>query len=253
MRYLRAELFFIIMIVMLCGAGLVLFWQFKLIHDLELNHTDDSHISTLNGALALAVMFIGAAVLSGGMMLLPHMRMQVKSKGQLKIITWMIARNSEDLEQVSFSDPLTGLQSRRYFDDALREYLLQFAKIARPVVVVLIGVDRLQQFCDQLGREATDRLLMDAALCIRNATRYHDVLTHMGDGEFGLILPDMDAVAAEKMAARICGTLEASELRLGHDTHIIAASCAVAEWNGKENAPSLYQRAQIILRQKQAT
>lgn len=175
MRYLRAELFFIIMVVLLCSAGLMLFMQYRLLHGYEL---PEDAISALSGSLGMALLLIIAAVVAGGLMLLPHIRMQVKSKGQLKIITWMIARNAQDLEQISFTDPLTGLQSRHYFDDALREYLLQFGKINRPVAVLLIGIDRLELFCEQRGRDVTDRLLMEAALCIRNGTRYHDVLAH---------------------------------------------------------------------------
>lgn len=250
MRYLRAELFFIIMVVLLCSAGLMLFMQYRLLHGYEL---PEDTISALSGSLGMALLLIIAAVVAGGLMLLPHIRMQVKSKGQLKIITWMIARNAQDLEQISFTDPLTGLQSRHYFDDALREYLLQFGKINRPVAVLLIGIDRLELFCEQRGRDVTDRLLMEAALCIRNGTRYHDVLAHMGDGEFALIVPDLEAADAEKMAVRICAALKESELRMGHDSHIIGATSVMTEWNGKENAPSLYKRARGLLQKKQFT
>lgn len=244
MRYLRAELFFAIMVVLLCSAGLMLFMQYRLVHDYQLQ---DAEASSLSGSLGIALLLITAAIVAGGLMLLPHIRMQVKSKGQLKIITWMIARNAQDLEQISFIDPLTGLKSRHYFDDALREYLVQFGKINRPVTVMMIGIDRLDQFCEQRGRDVTDRLLMEAALCIRNGTRYHDVLAHIGDGEFALIMPDLEAADAEKMAARICAALKESELRMGHDSHVIGASSALAEWNGKENAPALYKRAHALL------
>ncbi len=244
MRYLRAELFFIIMLVLLCGAGLMLFMQYRLMHDLGEPYKSGSLSDT---PLGIALLLLVAAGAAGGLMLLPQIRMQVKNKGQLKIITWMIARNSKDLDQISFNDPLTGLQSRPYFDAALHEYLLQFGKINHPVAILLIGIEKLQLLCDQRGRDAADRLLMEAALCIRNCTRYHDVLAHMGDGEFALIVPDLHEGDAEKMAARICKALEACELRMGHDSHNIHAVSAVAEWNGKEKAPALYKKARIAL------
>ena len=244
MRFFRAELFFIIMLVLLCGAGLMLFMQYRLIHDLGETYKS----SGLSDApLGIALMLLVAAGITGSLMLLPQIRMQVKNRGQLKIITWMISRNTKDLEQISFTDPLTGLQSKAYFDSALHEYLLQFAKIKHPVTVVMIGVERLQQLCEQRGRDAADRLLMEAALCIRNCTRYHDVLAHMGDGEFALIVPDLEAADAKKMSARICKALEECELRMGHDSHIIRAVSAVTEWNGTEKAPVLYKRARAAL------
>lgn len=252
MRYLRAELFFIIMVVLLCGAGLTLFMQYRLFHDIEVQNTANSDVPMPGGSLALVLSFLIAAGVAGGLMLVPHIRMQVKNKGQLKIITWMIARSRQDLEQVSFTDPLTGLQSRQYFDAALHEYLLQFGKINRPVTVLLVGVNKLQQLCEQRGRDVSDRLLMEAALNIRNCTRYHDVLAHMGDGEFALIVPDLDGDDAKKMAVRICRALEQCELRMGHDHYVINAESVVAEWNGKEKAASLYKKAHLDLQKKQS-
>lgn len=244
MRFFRAELFFIIMLVLLCGAGLMLFMQYRLIHDLGETYNPDA---LSDAPLGIALLLLLGAGFTGSLMLLPQIRMHVKNKGQLKIITWMIARNAKDLEQIHFNDALTGLQSRAYFDAALHEYLLQFAKIKHPVTVVLIGVEHLQQLCEQRGRDTADRLLMEAALCIRNCTRYHDVLAHMGDGEFALIVPDLEAGDAEKMAARICKALEECELRMGHDSHIIRAVAAITEWNGTEKASALYKRARVTL------
>ncbi|HWD13043.1 GGDEF domain-containing protein [Pseudochrobactrum sp. sp1633] len=249
MRYLRAELFFIIMVVLLCGAGLMLVMQHQLLNDIKLQ---DASVSLPDGPLGAAMLFLIAAGVAGSLMLLPHVRMQVKNKGQLKIITWMITRNSQDLEQIGFIDPLTGLQSRHYFDAALHEYLLQFGKINRPVTVLLIGIERLQLLCEQRGRDVTDRLLIEAALCIRNCTRYHDVLAHMGDGEFALIVPDLEMADADKMAARICKALEQNEMRMGHESYLISAASTVAEWNAKEKAPALYKRARAALLKKQS-
>ena len=244
MRFFRAELFFIIMLVLLCSAGLMLFMQYRLINNLEMQN---AAVALPDAPLMIALLLLIAAAVAGGLMLLPQIRMQVKNKGQLKIITWMIARNAQDLDQISFIDPLTGLQSRSYFNAALHEYLLQFAKIKHPVTIVMIGINRLEQFCEQRGRDAADRLLMEAALCIRNCTRYHDVLAHLGDGEFALIVPDLQEGDASKMAARICKALEECELRMGHDSHIIHAVSAVAEWNGKEKASALYKKAQAAI------
>lgn len=249
MRYLRAEFCFIITLVLLSGAGLMLFMHYQLMSDA------DAYAGTVimpDAPLKIAVLFLIAAAVAGGMMLLPYMRVQVQDKGQLKIITWTIARNKQDLEQISFTDPLTGLQSRAYFDAALHEYLSQFEKINRPVTVMLIAIEGLQDLCEQRGRDVADRLLMEAALCIRNCTRYHDVLAHRGGGEFALIVPDLIAADAMKMSARICKALEECELRMGHDSHIIHAHSAVVQWNGREKAAALYKRAHDTLEEKQA-
>lgn len=94
-------------------------------------------------------------------------------------------------------DALTQLPNRREFHERGRAAFAQAQRQGAPSTVVFIDLDRFKQVNDELGHEAGDQLLVTVAAIMRMHVRTSDVAGRLGGDEFALVLPNMDAAAAE--------------------------------------------------------
>ena len=96
-------------------------------------------------------------------------------------------------------DPMTGVLNRGAF-------LARIAEMrARGVSgwLVLIDVDHFKAINDRHGHETGDAALREIARLLRDAVREDDVLGRLGGEEFGLYLPQTNAVDALALTERV--------------------------------------------------
>ena len=83
-----------------------------------------------------------------------------------------------------YSDPLTGIYNRRYFEDEIRD-------MQNPAGVAMIDLDDFKLYNDIYGHDMGDQVLCIVADVIKNCIRKTDKLIRYGGDEFLLILSDM--------------------------------------------------------------
>ncbi|MBI3926251.1 MAG: diguanylate cyclase [Armatimonadetes bacterium] len=101
-------------------------------------------------------------------------------------------------------DELTGVFSRRYLFESLRQHVNQFSRPGPPVLACLmVDVDRFKDVNDRLGHLEGDRILQRVAGVIHRMTRKGDVVARFGGEEFVVVLPatswDGARLVAEKL------------------------------------------------------
>jgi len=111
------------------------------------------------------------------------------------------ARRAFGLEQIAFRDQLTGLWSRRAFDDRYRS--MTAGEITPAPALLMIDVDRFKAVNDSFGHDAGDRTLIDVARCITGELRSEDFAARYAGDEFVVLLPDTSATAAAEIGERI--------------------------------------------------
>jgi diguanylate cyclase (GGDEF)-like protein len=152
-----------------------------------------------------------------------------------------VASEREELRSrvgaLALSDPLTGLPTRRTWDDELPRELARARRSESPVTVAVIDLDHLSAFNMLRGEQEGDRLVKEASSSWRAQLREVDMLARLEGAELGLILPD-------------CGLGEACEVL---DRVRVAtprgqtASAGVARWDGEEPADLLLARCMDAL------
>ena len=73
------------------------------------------------------------------------------------------------LEELSRSDPLTGLANRRHFDEAKEIELRRAARSGLPLAVLLCDVDHFKRYNDTYGHAQGDACLRQVAAALRPA------------------------------------------------------------------------------------
>ncbi|MGN6447959.1 MAG: GGDEF domain-containing protein [Brucella intermedia] len=250
MRFNRSERAFFILIVLMVGIGLLLYQARVDIGQLLTLPLEGSTLELVSRLVQLSYVTIWllAATLACGLFLIyPQIRIDALDRGKLQVITQDLSERSQTLEHAALTDSLTGMQNRRYFDEALKEYLVQFDRIHRPVGLMIIDLDHFKTVNDTYGHDVGDIVLQEAARCLRDYTRYHDVVARLGGEEFAVLAPNMDAELMIKLANRIRKAISALEIDLGDEKLGVTVSIGLAIWDRRETSKDLYRRADKML------
>lgn len=107
------------------------------------------------------------------------------------------------------TDSLTGLATRRVFDETVRREWAIAQRSSRPLTLVFIDVDHFKSYNDTYGHMAGDEALVRIAGILAAGLRYgSDIATRYGGEEFVLVLADTTAEVGALIAERIRATVE---------------------------------------------
>lgn len=246
MRFHRAESAFFVFIFVILAAGVLILHAYGTVHDVVLANNEAERVEQLTWftKLMFATGVLQATALFFGVFFIyPLIRTQVKEEGKLRAMTVSLSARSETLEHAALTDALTGMHNRRFFDDALREYLHEFRRIQRPVGLLILDLDHFKTVNDNHGHDVGDEVLRAVTACLRDMTRHHDVVARLGGEEFAVVAPDMDEPALLKLAERIRKAVAGLVVVSGNVRLRVTMSVGMAIWDGAESAEDLFRRA----------
>jgi diguanylate cyclase (GGDEF)-like protein/PAS domain S-box-containing protein len=128
-------------------------------------------------------------------------------------------------------DSLTGLFSRRHFNERLEDQVGRVKSTRRPASLLLLDLDGFKDVNDALGHSTGDALLRRLAGALASALREDELLARVGGDEFAVLLPDAghsEAMAVgEKLTHAIYehGAVNAAVGRIQ-----VTASVGVTSW-----------------------
>ena len=107
------------------------------------------------------------------------------------------------LKTMAATDPLTGLNNRRSFEQSLGRCFAEAVRYGHDLACVMIDLDNFKMINDTLGHQAGDELLRKTASILEAQCRRSDVAGRLGGDEFVLLLPQADATTACQVAQRV--------------------------------------------------
>ena len=109
----------------------------------------------------------------------------------------------QKLEQQSITDALTGLKTRRYFNESLQSEFKRALRSGRPFSVVLIDLDKFKEVNDGMGHLEGDLVLARIGRLLDQKVRQSNVVARYGGDEFVILMPETAVDQAQILSERI--------------------------------------------------
>jgi diguanylate cyclase (GGDEF)-like protein len=114
-----------------------------------------------------------------------------------------LAARSQELEEYSRRDTLTGLYNRRYLDAFLEQEFRAAQKCRQPLSVAFADLDGFKKVNDTYGHQAGDQILVKTAQVLKANVRSIDMVARYGGEEFVLVFPDTGYELLSEVCERI--------------------------------------------------
>lgn len=130
--------------------------------------------------------------------------------GGLGLAEDRLERANRRLDQLSITDPLTGLSNVRYFNARMVEEAARADRSGEPLALAILDLDHFKRVNDRQGHAEGDHVLAAAATALRAFARQTDTVARIGGEEFAMIMPAADATSAFAAAERARRAVERS-------------------------------------------
>ena len=169
-----------------------------------------------------------------------------------------ITRNKKDADEIynlAFFDPLTGLPNRRLLMDRLSQAVATSGRTGQKAALLFLDLDNFKSLNDTLGHDFGDLLLKQAAQRLKHSLRAEDTVARIGGDEFVIILQNLgeegsDAPAqTEAVANKILSALNQPYSLHDHECYSSASVGATLFESSVEEIDELLRQADIAMYQ----
>lgn len=223
---------------------------------------------TLQPYVYQTIWFMALIAVLTGILLYIGYRFQInKLQKQRERLESMVRQRTRELEQLtvrlremSQSDPLTGLQNRRYLAQQLPADMAFFRRemqnpdyANRVMVFAIADIDHFKRVNDTLGHNAGDQLLQEFAARLKRLVRTGDYVVRWGGEEFLVVFRPMPRDQVAHVVSRV-QRLMVNDPFVGSNSETLQVTCSVGyvehpfcqskpEWSDWETLVSLADHA----------
>lgn len=187
------------------------------------NAEADAFLSQVNAQSALVVPLLVSNRALGSLQLFSTAPAAFRrDDAQLLWIASLIAESlltreyaNEGLLTFAFTDFLTGLKTRGYFEQQLEMEIKRAERKKTPMALLMVDIDHFKQLNDHYGHHVGDQVLRDVAAILMKDMREIDTVARYGGEEFVLILPETGEAGAMLVAQRLRRAVEQARFFAG--------------------------------------
>jgi diguanylate cyclase (GGDEF)-like protein len=126
-----------------------------------------------------------------------------RTQNQLKLATRELKISNKKLENASFTDSLTNLYNRRYFNMLYERELRRAKRTKADIAFMMLDIDYFKQYNDTYGHLEGDQALKSVAKTLKEVfKRPSDYVFRLGGEEFGVLIIGNEPTMAEFMASK---------------------------------------------------
>jgi len=159
-----------------------------------------------------------------------------KDQTILEITTKKLKRANKKLENVSYTDFLTGLYNRRYFNLIYDRELKRAKRTHSYITFMMLDIDYFKQYNDTYGHIEGDFALKSVAKVLNDTLkRPGDFIFRLGGEEFGVLLAETSESNSATIARNICDAVRGREIKHENSkvnkflTISIGVACCIAD------------------------
>ena len=175
-----------------------------------------------------------------------------KEHTKLEIVTKKLKQTNKKLENASYTDSLTQLHNRRYFNYIYERELRRAKRDKKYITFMMVDIDYFKQYNDTYGHIAGDHTLQIVANVIKSCFRRpSDFVFRLGGEEFGILLLDTDEINSARLAKELCNKVkeQAIEHKSSQVADVVTVSVGVVSCIADESLDDevLIRRADEML------
>jgi len=222
------------------------FWAIKygrpLIVDLGHHTQSDALMHVIGATCALVVPLFVSNRVMGSLQIFRTKAEKpfTKEDAQLLWILSLVAENlltreyaNEGLLRFAFTDYLTGLRTRGYFEQQLELEFKRAERKQQKFALLMIDIDHFKVLNDTFGHHVGDQLLRDVTSILMKDMREVDTVARYGGEEFVIILPETTEAGAMFVAQRLRRAVDQAKFFAGspHSVQHLTISIGVAVYD----------------------
>lgn len=121
-----------------------------------------------------------------------NVRVHAEMERRVRDRTAALEQANQEIQRLSVTDELTGLNNRRGFYLLAEQALRAARRHRRDCAVAFLDVDGLKRVNDEHGHDIGDTLISDVARVLRATLRESDILARIGGDEFLVLLTESE-------------------------------------------------------------
>jgi two-component system cell cycle response regulator len=155
----------------------------------------------------------------------------------------------------AFEDELTGLYSKPFFVEALRNETRRLLRYERDLSCMMLALDGFALVREAQGQEAADTALKQVAAFVLNSIREGDIVARWGPDELGVLLVETPASLGRRVAERVRFGIAGSAVIVEDQPRSITVSVGICSINRQHHLQpdAILDRAVAALRQAMVT
>lgn len=161
-----------------------------------------------------------------------HLKPQAMSVAKYISLALANLKLRDTLNHLRLCDPLTTLYNRRYLEQSLEQEIQRSGRQKLPLGVILLHIDRFEDFPEQFGSAASDCLLREIGMFLSRQMRASDLACRYRGKEFLLLLPEASLETTQQQAETLRQNIKQLNIEYNHQTlGSITISCGVASFS----------------------
>ena len=203
------------------------FWATRFGRPLLVSHGHnlqaDAALETVGAESALIVPLVVSNKVIGSMQLFAaEAEAFTREDAQLFWMLTLVAENqltrdyeNEGLIRFAFTDFLTGLKTRGYFEQQLDLEIKRAERKRTPIALLMLDIDHFKKLNDSYGHHVGDQVLREVTAVVMKDLREVDTAARYGGEEFVIVLPETNTAGAMQVANRIRRGVEQAKFFAG--------------------------------------
>jgi len=141
------------------------------------------------------------------------------------------------VQELTITDGLTKVFSRRYFLDRFSEELERSKKFKHSLSFLMIDLDHFKEFNDNYGHLVGDAILREVTRTIKESIRQIDFMGRYGGEEISVVLTETDKDQARFAAERIRQAVESRRVTAYDEQLQVTVSIGISMFPGDAHEP----------------
>lgn len=136
----------------------------------------------------------------------------------------------QQIEQQSFTDPLTEIYNRRSLDEIVGRFISHARRRKVPLTFLMVDMDKFKNVNSRFGHLTGDFVLAEVARLLKGSIRGCDAVVRYGGDEFLILLTDTSSDGARPVVTRITNHLAEWNAERHVEDLTLSLSIGTAEW-----------------------